>query len=286
MLANPPMTLRNTRQLTFLDVEMSRVDQARGAYDDIAAGRIVGVILRGAFDPALLARGATRLIADERIPHLSYESGGPVMTQIYGCPTQLADGDLDAHYRKADLCTTAIREAFGPDFDFEARLCTILSAIADHRPAGRLPHPSGRSPAIGAVNRHEPGGCTPHHFDLVFFESPQFRALRPYLDGELLINLNFPLECATAGGDLEFFAYDWPAFQSDFPGAGREQLTERFHPEQFESRRIPLAVGDIVIFDAGRICHSVTTVEGSKRRMHYGAHTSFAPGRASIVYFT
>jgi len=286
MVAFSSMGLRSTRELRFLEVAAERIGEASRAYDDIVAGRLTGVIVRAAFDAAALAAGAERLITDTRIPSLTFESSGAAMIQIFGCPTQLANGDLGEHYRKAELCSTAIREAFGPDYDLEGRLRAVLSAVASQRPTRRLPHRSGYSPAIGAVNLHTAGGWTPHHFDTLFFEIPHFRSLRPHLDSGLLVNANFPLERALGGGDLEFFAYDWAAFQNDFPGAGRDELTARFVPGEFECRRVELDVGDILIFDAGRTVHSVTAVPPGKRRMNFGLHTSFEPGRESIVYFT
>ncbi|HVY44754.1 MAG TPA: hypothetical protein VHB21_02700, partial [Minicystis sp.] len=242
------------------------------AFPEIVAHALGGVLLRGAV-PRPIAEGAAARFEDarpnSRLTMAPVVSGGSVPSiEVLGRSLRLSN--WDDYSAAIDPVGAIHRDAFGGE-GIEARLLDRVAGLGAGAPRP-LRGPGGEPFAASLVTTMRAGATLPFHFDNFCFHEPTaFARAAALLEPDLLINVLTLLAAPTGGGALEWAAIDWDEYVartgrvdssawSDALADGRDVL------------RIELRPGDVLVFDAGRVAHRVTTVEGERSRVSHVFH--------------
>ncbi|MBX3248095.1 MAG: 2OG-Fe(II) oxygenase [Myxococcales bacterium] len=269
--------------LDVLVVPASDRHAAQGAYGAILDGGLGALVLRGAFEPAALAAASARLSALEVPEHLRH---APVVSRL----DEPAMGVVGRCMRLSGLedypkSAAETRALFGQIFDDPEGLEGGVAAFLRELSGGEVRSPPGAfAPAL--ISRLRGGAEIPYHFDnFVLLEETAFRLVAPLIESRTLLNVQVPLQRPDAGGHLELASYHW----DDFVQAGAPRPDAHVDTPARDAthhRLVELEVGDMLLFDAGRICHRVTPVVGARERLTYVVHTAPLRDGSGVAYFT
>ncbi len=260
-----------------LTIEHLTLDQAAadpGLLDRLLAGQQTGVILRGFLPPDVPAAVLDAALAG----HLPGLDPGHYTGRNYG-PTLIVSGpDLTPYFGQAD----ALASLTAAGVDLEQRLREVLSALAPGRQVRRPVHASGRSYAPMGLRMLAPGGTIRLHCENETAAFPAMADLTPQTARLTTLSFYTPLALPEAGGELEVY----PLRYAEGPGAALNRM-DRAGPQleallaQHPPTIARAAVGDLLIFDAGRHYHRVTPVQGDRPRWTLGGFLApAADGRA------
>lgn len=271
------------KYMDVLVIPASDRQAARGAYRAILDGQLGGLVLRGTFDPEVLASATARLMGLEVPDHLRHT---PVVSRLAE-PTMGVVGRCLRLSRPEDYAPSPpdTRALFARIFDdpngLEARVAALLREIC----GVEVRSPDGAfAPAV--ISRLSGGSEIPYHFDnFVLLEETGFSLIKPLIEQETLINVQVPLQRPESGGHLELASFHW----DDLGRSGERRPDAHIDTPARNAthhRLVELEVGDLFVFDAGRICHRVTPVMGARERITYVSHTAPLVDGSGVAYFT
>ena len=243
-------------------------------------------MLRGAIPKALLERACARLSYLVIAPELAARpvvNGGPVpILEVFGRSLRLAPWN---EYAPA---IPRVRALHAELFEAADGLESLLSA-AVARLGGGAPTPllgaEGAAFAPALVTTLRAGAEIPFHFDnYCFHEDTAFVRAGSLLSQRTLLNALLLIEAPEAGGGLELAAFDWDEYVQRTARRDSGAWSDTLVDDRARTR-VDLAAGDLLIFDAGRIAHRVTPVEGRAPRRAYVWHMGTPRGSDALRYF-
>jgi hypothetical protein len=229
----------------------------------MSRGESLGVVVRG-FLPAALAATATAAL--DALGGTMPEIRSPIFAGVvYGRPLVAARDGVSEYLADADRCRSGLELLFGRDPSLEARLSRVLSTLGGSRPARTPRGADGRAYAPATIRSLVEGDRLPLHYENETLDRPVMSELRGSLDLTTLLSFVVSLARPDAGGELRVYAGHFAGRGDDFiPRAGGDEGARQVL-EAGGRTTLDLEAGDLVVFDAGRYYHEVTTIVGRPR---------------------
>lgn len=266
-----------------LDVEAGDLGRHPDLLGEIYRRRHVGAIVRGVFEPALMANLAAGLEAGvEGMPRAfapTFKGG------LYGRPLAVASQDLREYLEDAERFRRGIAPLFSPAGSLELRIESVLGQIAGGLPVTVASTADGRRYLPASVRLLVEGDSLPIHYENGTTRGEGMKQLLPLIDTETLISFYVPVVLADAGGILEVFTTDCSGdghrIIGDLGGPERARpiLAERGYMEVLPG------VGDMLVFDGGRHYHLVTEVRGGTR-WTLGGFVAYSKDHDRVLYWS
>jgi hypothetical protein len=244
----------------------------------IMQGQCVGLVLRNAL-PRAIAKALVEAAEGGAFPSVEarYYQG-----RAYG-PSLIVDGGPSEAY----FAAAGSLSGFSSDgTDVEALMVRALSGLAGGQPLDRVEGRGGRRYAPLGIRTLEPGGSIHLHCENETRSFPAMVELSKQLSSDSILSFYVPLAEPEEGGDLEIYPlrFGEPSGEAltrvGRQGSVLDDLLRKVTPI------VPrLAVGDLLIFDAGRHFHRVTRVGGSRTRWTFGGFLARATDGTQFRYW-
>ncbi|APR79831.1 Hypothetical protein A7982_05178 [Minicystis rosea] len=244
-----------------IEIDVSDVDRCSGALQELYDRTLVAVIVRGVFSTAVMADVVDRLERGEiELPRIN----PPVFKgHVLGRPLVAADETLTNYLDDAERFRTGCKALFGAPVD--ERVQQVLAGLAGGRPVVVPTAEDGRSYLAATIRVLVEGDRLPLHYENETFKNPVMKRLGPSLDRASLLSYYIPMAMPDGGGELRIYPIDCLE--------GGDSLIHRLGGDDkarplFEERGFDVlrpGVGDMLVFDGGRLYHEVTPVRGRAR---------------------
>lgn len=263
-----------TRQL--LEFDVSGLSNTEDLIGSLRRGEIDGLIFRG-FMPAEIALSRADYLLEN--PDLMRNSFCPY-GRMYARTLVGVGHQLDRYFDDARVFKTECDRLFEPEDSFQSRLENLLIKISGDRQVSVPQGPSGQLYSPVTIRRVDPGGAIAPHCESLYFEAknPEFHHLHQLAEEATQFSFFMPMTLPEAGGNLMLYDLDWE--ESDIQTSLTRLKSEK------PSTQVRVGVGDLIIFDAGRIWHCISKVEGSKPRFTIGGFICFSPDDRTVYYFS
>jgi hypothetical protein len=248
---------------------------------EIFDSRITGIIVHGAFPAAAVARVVERLEAGtcgavER-PSKYWRGRALGPSLHYTAP------DLRDYFDEVRGFSAECAQLFADGPDFQAWIDELLSHAHAGRPLSVLRGPSGQPYATTTIRGLVPGGTMELHCDIEQFLIPAVGQLASRLDTSALLSYFVLLGRPDRGGELVVHAlrYDdergleFARLQVPIDDAMREIAP-------YGELVLPMAPGDMLLFNAGHYFHHVASISGARTRWTQGGFLSRSCDGASV----
>jgi hypothetical protein len=232
---------------------------------------IDGVIVRGLFPPARMARVDARLAEDRLEFRATPPQRGPEawkFRHLLGMTLVTAGSDSSRYFDVAENFHGNCRRLFDDGPDFEAALFGALAACSGGRSILTPRGPDRRSYALATIRVLPPGSGIDLHCDNNLAHHPSYEHLRTLLQVDRQLSYFVPIAVPDAGGELVLYDREWRREDDD---EGR-YVYEKPASAVAGCARMVVApgAGDLLIFRGGTIYHEVTAVAGRATRRTIG----------------
>lgn len=259
----------------------------RAMFDD----EMDGLLLRGAFNPALMDTVSRRIdagLVPRRImgdqAHLT-RAPFTIGQAIVGYST-----DLEDYFADGALQGERLLKLFEGHVGFDERIAELLSALCGGLPVDIAPGPDGKQCPSATIRVLPAGGEIGVHVDNSFLHMPRARHLQTLLDTKDQLSYFVPLSVPEGGGELMVYNLEWAAARFFMPNATETDASVWLEGSevfdiitQYDCNVIAPGVGDLLVFDGGRHFHRVSKVTGATPRRTIGGFLGFSP-RHDHVY--
>src|SRR5262249_52994504 len=197
--------------------------------------------------------------------------------------------DMEGYFTESAAFPEESRALFrGLGVDFTARLENVLTTLAGSKPVQLAHTPDGRLYQAFSIREMLPGAFIDVHFENEAFDAPPMQPLLALLDGPQQLSAYLALSVPDEGGELTVY----PLRGSD-PEAAAIRTLDRTAESTYaciEAIAPPAvlntAVGDLLVFDAGRHFHRVTRIGGQRARWTMGSFLALSRTRDRYLYFS
>jgi hypothetical protein len=276
--------------------EIHAADLARhpAALQSLFDGETDGLLVRGLFDPALMARVAQR-IDEGRVPRriMGDQAGLPEVPFTVGQAIVGVADELDDYFADAALQSERIRQLFAEEADFEAQIAEALSTLGGGLPVQRAHGPAGEPCPTATIRVLPEGAEIGVHVDNSFLHMPRARHLHRLVDTRGQLSYFVPLSVPEAGGELMVYTLQWAAAKLFMPDVAQASANVWLEGSEvhdlvtrFEHGVFAPGVGDLLIFDGGRHFHRVSKVVGPTLRRTIGGFLGLAPAHDALYVWS
>jgi hypothetical protein len=271
--------------MRLLDVAVSDLPQYPRALNDIFAGRLTGMVIRGAFPRAALAEVVGRLERGDF--GLQKQVSDHFKGETYGRVLIVASHDLDEYFREAARFRAACTPLFAGAMDFQGRVEAVLTAVAGGR-AVRVPSgPDGSGYAPATIRGLDAGGQIDLHCENETVEFPAMWHLSSLIHARNQLSFYLVLALADAGGELVIHNVRYAEGPGELLGRLERTGSAVLDAIAPYGHAIPRTeVGDLLVFDAGRYFHRVTAVSGPHRRWTMGGFLARSLDDSAVYYWS
>jgi hypothetical protein len=273
----------------FVELDVSEIEKYPEGIRDICDRRIHGLIVKNFFSQEDISRVLSRLTRKGPFPGSPF---GDVL--IYGPALYICDADITQYCEEAVKFRKDCRQIFSGGADFETRLTEVLGAMSSGSPVELPVTPDGYTYTPTTIRVLETGQEMGWHFENQFLHcTPGYRHLETIVEPDDHLSYFAVLSAADAGGelvlyDLEWSETEWP--DKEHGGTRKNGLVNgkliSSVMEDYDKMYLSPEAGSLVVFDAGRILHRVSAVEGSRRRITVGGFLAFSKNREKLFYWS
>lgn len=264
----------STRQLVEFDLTSDK--NPEDLMGSLRRGEIDGIIVRG-FMPAEIASARARyLLSNPDSMRSSYCPYGRMYARtIVGVGHQ-----LDRYFEDAQVFKGECDRLFEPEYNFQSHWENLLHKISGDRQVSVAQGPKGELYSPVTIRRVDPGGAIAPHCESLYFEAkkPEFEHLHQLAEETTQFSFFMPMALPEAGGNLMLYDVDWDNCDIQTAFA---QIKSQTNPTP-----VNIAVGDLILFDAGRIWHCVSQVQGQNPRLTIGGFVCFSHDDRTVYYFS
>lgn len=259
-----------------LEFDISSLNHPKDLMGSLRNQEIDGLIFRG-FMPADIATSRARELLEN--PDLMRSSFCPY-GRMYARTLVGVGHQLDRYFDDARVFKTECDRFFEPEFNFQSQLENLLVQISGGRQIEVPQSPSGQFYSPTTIRRVNPGGAIAPHCESLYFEAkhPEFEHLHQLAEETTQFSFFVPMALPDAGGNLMLYNLDWK--ESDI----RQSLATLGGGN--DSTRVQVGIGDLIIFDAGRIWHCISEVQGPNPRLTIGGFICFSQDDRTAYYFS
>lgn len=273
----------------FVELDVSEIGKYPEGIRDICDRRIHGLIVKKFFSQEDISRVLSRLTRKGPFPGSPF---GDVL--IYGPALYVCDADITQYCEEAVKFRKDCRQIFSGGADFETRLTEVLGAMSGGSPVELPVTPDGYTYTPTTIRVLETDQHMGWHFENQFLHcTPGYRHLETIVEPDDHLSYFAVLSAADAGGelvlyDLEWSETEWP--DKEHGGTRKNGLVNgkliSSVMEDYDKMYLSPEAGSLVVFDAGRILHRVSAVEGSRRRITVGGFLAFSKNREKLFYWS
>ena len=252
--------------------------RAKDGLHRIYRKELTGLIVRRVFSPERLQAVAERL-AD---PNLERVRPHNEARELHvGHLLQWSGSERGAYYAAARRFERVTASLFEGGLSFEDGVDAALGALAGGRPV-RVATPTGEPYSRATIRLMGRGTGLSPHFDNQQLPFPGYDELRRHIDVSTIMSFFVPIALPRAGGELVVYERWWCERDNDF---SRRDLQEQLAADVRTSKCATLRpeVGDMIVFDAGRLLHQVTDVVGRAPRYTIGGFLAFSRDHKSLL---
>lgn len=281
------MALPSTEPLFRFDVvACDELDRYPEGIDRIWQRAIDGLIVKNVFTESTIAavlerhRRGTPELRRRTFDDVGDGSELPYVISrgLITSPPDLGDYFADAAHFRAGC-----RELFAGHQDFETRFTEILSRIGAGVPNAVPTGPEGQTYSPATIRVLPSGRQIGLHSGNDFLRRPECAHMRSLVDNVTQLSFFVPLELPTEGGELELYPVSW----GDTDGERRVDGIPVALLVALGRRMVaPVRVGDLLVFDGGRIYHAVTPVGPGGRRVTIGGFLGYTTDHRSLYYWS
>jgi hypothetical protein len=251
---------------------------------EIFESRLTGIIVRAAFPAATVARVVERLEsgACDRVERASKFWKG----RAIGPSLHYARSDLRDYFDEVREFRIDCAQLFEGGPDFQTRIDELLTQARAGQPLSVLRSAAGDAYATATIRGLVPTSTMELHVDIEQFKIPAIRHLESQLDISSLLSYFVLLGTPEVGGRLHVHAlrYDDEHGQTfarmELPV---EDAMRAIAP--YGELVLPMAPGDMLLFDAGYYFHHVEPISGARTRWTQGGFLSRSCDGASVFYW-
>ncbi|WP_414517097.1 hypothetical protein [Nostoc sp. PCC 9305] len=273
----------------FVELDVSEIGNYPEGIIDICDRQIHGLVVKNFISEEDISRVVSRLTRKGAFPGSSF---GDVL--IYGPALYVCDADITQYCEEAVDFRKYCRQLFSGGADFETRLTEVLGAMSGGRPVELPVTPDGYAYTPTTIRVLKTGQEMGWHFENQFLHcTPGYRHLETIVEPEDHLSYFVVLSAANAGGELVLYDLEWS--ETEWPdkehggtrknGLVNGQLIASVM-EDYDQMFLSPQAGSLVVFDAGRILHRVSAVEGSRRRITVGGFLAFSKEREKLFYWS
>lgn len=273
----------------FIELDVSEIYKYPQGIRNICDRHIHGMVVKNFFSQEDISNVVSQLTRKRPFPGSPY---GDVL--IYGPALYVCDADITQYCQEAIDFRKYCRQLFSQGTDFETRLTEILGAMSGDCPVELPVTPSGYAYTPTTIRVLETGQDMGWHFENQFLHcTPGYRHLETIVEPEDHLSYFVVLSAAEAGGELVLYDLEWSQTQwpdKEHGGTKKNGLVNgkliADVMEDYEKMYLSPEAGSLVVFDAGRILHRVSAVEGSRRRITIGGFLAFSKHREKLFYWS
>jgi hypothetical protein len=265
----------------FLEIPASRLEAARGLASQLQLGAFTGLIVRGFVSTELANATVTRLSARQAAARKDLLSDDSAAFSLGMTLITSRQPDLSDYFESAAALERSLPDYFEDAPGFEARLRGALQTLA-----GSL---ALSSDYLGRRYPQLSIRCVPHdaelrtHADLEQRSKPAFAELEPLLLPESTVLSYFVLLSAAAPEGDRLSVY---SIHADKPiprlTPDKKEQVRRAIEQRYRRFRVPVAQGDLIVFDAGRNYHRVQPDPSPGERWTLGGFLGFGADGARL----
>lgn len=270
----------------FTEIDITEIGDYPEGIKDICDRQIDGLIVENFLSQEDVSKVVSQLTPQEPSPDSPF---GNVL--VYGSPLCVAN-DLTKYSEKAVDFSQYCRQIFSGGVDFETRLVEVLGAMSGGRSVELPNTPDGSPYTPGTMRVLEPGQTIGWHFENMFFEASGYQDLSTIIEPEGHLAYILVLSAADAGGEIILYDVEWSEtkWAEGKPGEmNRNALVEGkpITSVMKERDKMPISpkAGSLIVFDGGKILHSVSAVQGSRRRITLSGFLAFSHHREKVYYW-
>jgi tetratricopeptide (TPR) repeat protein len=230
--------------------------------DLLCKGKLDGMLIEQAFSKEEMAR------VKNRIESSKYTKTSRHYGERIGLSFRDVNQDVALYFRKSILFRIQLEEIF--ENCFEKKVLSILNKISGSRPVELLKE-SPENLFVPAEIRiiHPSKEETKAHTENETFEKSKECKYLKQIDKKVdILSYFIVVEKPEKGGELVLYNLLWQQTMSVMKKDCSDQRD--YYLERFKKQYINPEVGDMVIFNAGRIWHKVAGCEGNKNRITVG----------------
>jgi hapalindole-type alkaloid chlorinase len=280
---------REGHPISIVEVDVDGLAAQAGAIEAIYDAKRTGVVVRGAFSPALMEAAASQLTSggldDEwSSPNAGMTGGeirvvGDAATPTF---TALTGPTLETYANSAARHEDRTRLVFGTDARPTQHLQSLLSRLFGGRPAAPATHVDDTSWSPYNFRALDPGQqIYTHHDD--HYRLSIYDSMDPGLDRSTVLSFFVTLQHPDSGGQLVVYSL-WGSDPNP-PMLPTRFLDTEAIERRFDQQVLALRAGDLLVFDAGRHVHRVTPIEGSRPRMTFGGFMTLDSERTRLAFW-
>ncbi len=290
-VAPPAPALR--RPVRTLDVGVQDLAGVGNAIEDIYAGTLDVLVVRGALDATMLAATGERLDADAgglawSRPNIKMpvEDVQLLGTDTPATPTFNAPrgATLDDYLASAAAHAGEAAAVFAPGYDAGAAIRQAIARHAGGRAVELAQAADGRSYAPYTIRRLADGRQIGLHHDF-HYRLDLYRELAPQLDTGTLVSFVATLRAPRDGGEL--FVYGATSDDAAVPRLANGFSFDLAAVEAgYDCARLQLGAGDLFLLAAGRCLHRVGRVGGPPSRITMGGFLALDRARQRVLFWS
>lgn len=275
----------NNAPMRLLEVPAAEVERHPDALSAIFDAQLTGMVIKQAFPADALAEVVARLESGD-LP-LERQQSSHFKGQTYGRVLIVGDRDLSDYFREAARFRAACADLFARAPDFQARVETLLTAVAGGRSVRVPSGPDGAGYAPATIRGLHDGGAIDLHCENETVDFPPMWHLSRVIHARNQLSYYLLLARPDAGGELV-------VHNARFAEGAGEQLSrmERTGSAALDAiaacgQVIPQTdVGDLLVFDSGRHFHRVTPVSGPHMRWTMGGFLARSLDDQTVFYWS
>ena len=275
-LVTPNSSLKN-----WISIDAESVRDYPDGINQIYRGELNLMLIKKVFSEAEIFNAKTRI---EKKNHegLAHHRFG----EILGFSRLQPGFNKETFFKESLPFREELNQIFG--IDFEARIEKILTKISGGRNV-EIPaeNPNGvYIPATVRIFHPNKVDILPVHTDNEHFEMHQVSCAHLNQIAKLQDSLSYliVIEKPEKGGELVLYDLLW----EQTPQTLKEQFDTAVrarHLEQLNKKYLAPNPGDMVIFNAGRIWHKVSDIQGKKNRITVGGFMSISKDNEKVFYW-
>lgn len=288
-----PTAAAQRRPVRYLVVDARDLAVVGDGIEDLYAGAVDVIVVRGAFDAVTLADVGQRLDSDDRDPGWSrpnvkmpVEDLQVLGTDTPATPTYQAPRgtSLDAYLASAAAHAGDAEAVFEPGFDAVREITALLGRFAGGRPVQLARAADGRPYAPFTIRRLVDGKQIGVHHDY-HYRLELYNELSQQVDTGTLVSYVATLRAPQDGGEL--FVYGATSDATDVP-----KLANGFSYDlpaieaRYDCARLEMNAGDLFLLAAGRCLHRVGRIAGPQARITMGGFLAFDRARERVLFWS
>lgn len=272
-----------------VETDCSYVDKYAGILDATAHQQCPGIVVRGLYGSRQIAEVNERLSRNEprhlRVAHgRSADNPDQEPVHYFGLNLVNAKPDLNAYLDFAVRFRVFSAELFESLPTFEAVIRQTLERLVPPRRVLSPRFEDDRLYGPATIRIFPPGTEVPPHCgNTMLRETAQYAHLRTLVGRADQLSYFMLINKPDSGGQLVLYDLVWQASNMQNRDSVRldysEVVNRRWQP-------VRLSAGDLIIFNGGRIYHSVTRIEGKQPRRTIGGFLSFSRDASAIYYYS